>query len=69
MKCPVVVTVCVCVCWQGVDPDGLLYEEEFCGGTEPRGVMLFSDSAGAHFHMPYQWMYAPMLTQVSHRSN
>jgi len=53
------------VCRKGVDPDGLSYEEEFCGGSEPRGVMLFSDSAGAHFHLPYQWMYAPMLTKVS----
>jgi len=53
------------VCWQGVDADGLSYEEELCGGSEPRGVMLFGDSAGAHFHFPYQWMYAPALTQVS----
>jgi len=53
------------VCWKGVDPDGLSYEEELCGDSEPRGVMLFGDSAGAHFHLPYQWLYAPTLTQVS----
>jgi len=53
------------VCWKGVNADGLSYEEELCGCSEPRGVMLLGDSAGAHFHVPAKWLYAPSLNEVS----
>lgn len=52
------------VCLKGVDSDGVPYEEQFCGGSKPRGIILFGDSAGAHFHIPAKWLYAPMLTEV-----
>jgi len=55
----------VCVCLKGVNSDGVPYEDELCAGSEPRGVVLLGDSAGAHFHVPSQWMYAPLLTAVS----
>lgn len=48
-----------------MDADGLSYEEQLCGCSEPRGVMLLGDSAGAHFHVPAKWMYAPSLNEVS----
>ena len=48
-----------------MNADGVPYEEELCGGTEPRGIMLLGDSAGAHFHIPPQWLDAPLLSQVS----
>jgi len=52
------------VCVKGVSTDGIPYEEELCADSQPRGVLLFGDSAGAHFHIPYQWLYAPLLNEV-----
>nr|XP_013803597.1 PREDICTED: acyloxyacyl hydrolase isoform X2 [Apteryx mantelli mantelli] len=47
----------------GVDPkDGIPYEEKFCKGADSRGVVLLGDSAGAHFHIPPEWM---TVTQMS----
>nr|XP_009677970.1 PREDICTED: acyloxyacyl hydrolase isoform X1 [Struthio camelus australis] len=41
----------------GVDPkDGIPYEKKFCKGADSRGVVLLGDSAGAHFHIPPEWM-------------
>ncbi|NXT81376.1 AOAH hydrolase, partial [Zapornia atra] len=50
----------------GVDPkDGIPYEEKFCKGADSKGVMLLGDSAGAHFHIPPEWM---TVTQMSAKS-
>uniref|UniRef100_A0A8D0KU88 Acyloxyacyl hydrolase n=1 Tax=Strix occidentalis caurina TaxID=311401 RepID=A0A8D0KU88_STROC len=49
---------------QGVDPkDGLPYEKKFC--KDSQGVVLLGDSAGAHFHIPPEWM---TVTQMSAKS-
>lgn len=37
------------------------YETLFCDGTQPMGVALFGDSAGAHFHIPPDWMRAAVI--------
>uniref|UniRef100_A0A8C3V5W8 Saposin B-type domain-containing protein n=1 Tax=Catharus ustulatus TaxID=91951 RepID=A0A8C3V5W8_CATUS len=48
----------------GVDPkDGIPYEEKFC--KDSKGVVLLGDSAGAHFHIPPEWM---TVTQMSAKS-
>ncbi|NXI10897.1 AOAH hydrolase, partial [Irena cyanogastra] len=50
----------------GVDPkDRIPYEEKFCKGADSRGVVLLGDSAGAHFHIPPEWM---TVTQMSAKS-
>ncbi|NWZ66047.1 AOAH hydrolase, partial [Acrocephalus arundinaceus] len=50
----------------GVDPkDGIPYEEKFCKGADSKGVVLLGDSAGAHFHIPPEWM---TVTQMSTKS-
>ncbi|NXU80031.1 AOAH hydrolase, partial [Oreotrochilus melanogaster] len=50
----------------GVDPkDGIPYEEKFCKGADSQGVVLLGDSAGAHFHIPPEWM---TVTQMSVKS-
>ncbi|KAJ7421555.1 Acyloxyacyl hydrolase [Pitangus sulphuratus] len=50
----------------GVDPkDGIPYEEKFCKGADSRGVVLLGDSAGAHFHIPPEWM---TVTEMSAKS-
>lgn len=43
----------------GTDPNtGQSYEELLCSGTKQYGFILLGDSAGAHFHIPPQWMTA-----------
>ncbi|RMC05365.1 hypothetical protein DUI87_18554 [Hirundo rustica rustica] len=50
----------------GVDPkDGIPYEEKFCKGADSKGIVLLGDSAGAHFHIPPEWM---TVTQMSAKS-
>ncbi len=46
----------------GVNPaTGKSYEDELCSGTPPFGVAYVGDSAGAHFHIPAQFMNASMI--------
>ncbi|XP_038624193.1 acyloxyacyl hydrolase isoform X1 [Tachyglossus aculeatus] len=50
----------------GVDPrDGAPYEKTFCNNSGARGIILLGDSAGAHFHIPPEWLTA---TQMSSKS-
>ncbi|KAM7121544.1 acyloxyacyl hydrolase [Molossus nigricans] len=50
----------------GVDPkDGIPYEKKFCEGSEPRGIILLGDSAGAHFHIPPEWITASQMSLKS----
>ncbi|XP_033284166.1 acyloxyacyl hydrolase isoform X3 [Orcinus orca] len=47
----------------GVDPkDGIPYEKKFCEGSQPRGIILLGDSAGAHFHIPPDWITASQMS-------
>ncbi|XP_023569310.1 acyloxyacyl hydrolase isoform X2 [Octodon degus] len=47
----------------GVDPkDGIPYEKKFCEGSQPRGLILLGDSAGAHFHIPPEWLTASQMS-------
>ncbi|XP_007948288.1 acyloxyacyl hydrolase [Orycteropus afer afer] len=47
----------------GVDPkDGIPYEKKFCEGSQPRGIILLGDSAGAHFHIPPEWITASQMS-------
>ncbi|KAF6085349.1 acyloxyacyl hydrolase [Phyllostomus discolor] len=50
----------------GVDPkDGIPYEKKFCEGSQPRGIVLLGDSAGAHFHIPPEWITASKMSLKS----
>uniref|UniRef100_A0A8D0YFV0 Acyloxyacyl hydrolase n=1 Tax=Sus scrofa TaxID=9823 RepID=A0A8D0YFV0_PIG len=50
----------------GVDPkDGIPYEKKFCEGSQPRGIILLGDSAGAHFHIPPEWITASQMSLKS----
>ena len=35
-------------------------------GSQPRGIILLGDSAGAHFHIPPEWITASQMSLVSH---
>nr|XP_006124124.1 acyloxyacyl hydrolase [Pelodiscus sinensis] len=50
----------------GVDPkDGIPYEKKFCEDAESKGIILLGDSAGAHFHIPPEWMTAAQMSLKS----
>uniref|UniRef100_A0A8C4L8L5 Acyloxyacyl hydrolase n=1 Tax=Equus asinus asinus TaxID=83772 RepID=A0A8C4L8L5_EQUAS len=50
----------------GVDPkDGIPYEKKFCEGSQPRGIILLGDSAGAHFHISPEWITASQISLKS----
>lgn len=34
-------------------------------GSQPRGIILLGDSAGAHFHIPPEWLTASQMSVVS----
>lgn len=34
-------------------------------GSQPRGIILLGDSAGAHFHIPPEWITASQMSLVS----
>ncbi|XP_027430169.1 acyloxyacyl hydrolase isoform X2 [Zalophus californianus] len=47
----------------GVDPkDGIPYEKKFCEGSQPRGIILLGDSAGAHFRISPEWITASQMS-------
>ncbi|XP_006832331.1 PREDICTED: acyloxyacyl hydrolase-like [Chrysochloris asiatica] len=47
----------------GIDPkDGIPYEKKFCEGSQPRGIILLGDSAGAHFHIAPEWITASQMS-------
>ncbi|XP_053570390.1 acyloxyacyl hydrolase isoform X2 [Bombina bombina] len=48
----------------GVDTeDGIPYEKKFCEGTDAKGIILLGDSAGAHFHIPPEWLTAKTMSE------
>eukprot|EP01084_Bolivina_argentea_P110557 197374_1 len=50
----------------GIDKQtGKSYEDIYCNNTDAMGMLLLGDSAGAHFHIPPEWMnVTQMSTQV-----
>ncbi|XP_077983383.1 acyloxyacyl hydrolase-like [Glandiceps talaboti] len=41
----------------GMDPvTGVPYEQTLCGDSNPVGITILGDSAGAHFHIPAEWV-------------
>ncbi|XP_015274721.1 PREDICTED: LOW QUALITY PROTEIN: acyloxyacyl hydrolase [Gekko japonicus] len=47
----------------GIDrKDGIPYEQKLCNGTESEGIVLLGDSAGAHFHIPPEWLTASQIS-------
>uniref|UniRef100_A0A5F8AGR0 Acyloxyacyl hydrolase n=1 Tax=Macaca mulatta TaxID=9544 RepID=A0A5F8AGR0_MACMU len=47
----------------GIDPkDGIPYEKKFCKGSQPKGIILLGDSAGAHFHISPEWITASQMS-------
>lgn len=47
----------------GIDPStGQTYEGQWCNGTRPMGTVILGDSAGAHFHIPPEWVTAKELS-------
>lgn len=47
----------------GIDPeDGIPYEKKFCEGTDSKGLILLGDSAGAHFHIPPEWITVEQMS-------
>eukprot|EP00762_Andalucia_godoyi_P007624 ANDGO_00840.mRNA.1 hypothetical protein DICPUDRAFT_153563 len=46
---------------KGANIRGESYEDLLCKGTDPRGVILLSDSQGAHFRIPGNWMNASAI--------
>ena len=52
--------------FQGRDNNGVPYEELFCNSTGRKGIVMFGDSASAHFHLPAQWLKADKLSKVSY---
>lgn len=48
----------------GVDGDtGQTYEEKWCKETGQMGTVLLGDSAGAHFHIPPEWLTSSELSE------
>jgi len=49
-----------------VDPNsGIPFEDIYCSNeTTTRGMMILGDSAGAHFHIPPEYLMAETLNAV-----
>ncbi|XP_059164446.1 acyloxyacyl hydrolase-like [Physella acuta] len=44
------------------------YEDELCGSSQPRGVVVLGDSISAHFHLPRQWFDATLISKDSFKN-
>ncbi|XP_034243237.1 acyloxyacyl hydrolase-like [Thrips palmi] len=45
----------------GLDKEtGIPWETKLCGSSKSRGILMFGDSVGAHFHFPLVW-FSPKL--------
>eukprot|EP00698_Gefionella_okellyi_P023495 TRINITY_DN8044_c0_g1_i1.p1 TRINITY_DN8044_c0_g1~~TRINITY_DN8044_c0_g1_i1.p1 ORF type:complete len:587 (+),score=106.89 TRINITY_DN8044_c0_g1_i1:57-1817(+) len=45
--------------WGADQQSGKSYEELYCAQSQPRGIAILGDSAGAHFHVPNQKLATP----------
>jgi acyloxyacyl hydrolase len=51
----------------GVNPNtGKPWEDELCARTQPMGAAILGDSAGAHFHIPPEWMTAKLINKTTY---
>ncbi|EGC34254.1 hypothetical protein DICPUDRAFT_153563 [Dictyostelium purpureum] len=50
----------------GVNNKSQSYEDLFCSGSGPMGVIVSGDSAGAHFSIPPQWMTASQINSTTY---
>eukprot|EP01119_Soliformovum_irregulare_P005018 TRINITY_DN1632_c0_g1_i1.p1 TRINITY_DN1632_c0_g1~~TRINITY_DN1632_c0_g1_i1.p1 ORF type:complete len:586 (-),score=154.28 TRINITY_DN1632_c0_g1_i1:68-1615(-) len=48
----------------GHDANGQSYEELLCSGTQRMAAIILGDSAGAHFHIPPQWITAADMNKT-----
>jgi acyloxyacyl hydrolase len=52
---------------KGINIRGQSYEELLCGSTPGRGLILLSDSQGAHFRIPDHWMNASAINEDTYK--
>jgi acyloxyacyl hydrolase len=51
----------------GADPKtNKPYEQLYCDGTNAMGTILLGDSAGAHFHIPPEWLTASLINSTTY---
>jgi len=50
----------------GFNDFGQSYEELYCSDSGARGTIVMGDSAGAHFHIPPQWVTAKDLNKTTY---
>lgn len=49
--------------WGLDEQTGIPWETKLCGGSKPRGVVMFGDSVGAHFHFPLVWFNPKLISK------
>jgi acyloxyacyl hydrolase len=42
------------------------WEVELCNGTDAKGVAILGDSAGAHFHIPVDWLNPHLINKTTY---
>lgn len=47
---------------------GIPWETKLCGSSKSRGIVMFGDSVGAHFHFPLVWFNPKLISKVSNRN-
>ena len=50
----------------GKAPNGSLWEDLLCGGTQSFGTIILGDSAAAHFHVPPEFITAKELSKTTY---
>jgi acyloxyacyl hydrolase len=51
----------------GINKDsGNSWEVELCNGTDAKGVVVLGDSAGAHFHIPVNWLNPHAINKTTY---
>eukprot|EP01084_Bolivina_argentea_P110558 197377_1 len=48
---------------KGVNNKSIPYEDIFCKSSQQFGIAVWGDSAGAHFHLPPEWMNVTEMNQ------
>lgn len=51
--------------WGLDEQTGIPWETKLCGSSKARGIVMFGDSVGAHFHFPLVWFNPKLITKVS----
>jgi acyloxyacyl hydrolase len=51
----------------GINKDsGFSWETELCNGTDAKGIAVLGDSAGAHFHIPVDWLNPHAINKTTY---